>query len=227
MQFPEKIVSIKPGDKVLDIGPGGNPHPKATVYLELNLSEQELAAQRGYAKKPQLPGEVIYYDGKRFPFKDNEFDYVICSHVIEHVVDVKNFAKEMFRVGKRGYLEYPTIYYEYLYNFDVHINFVKTDLDEKNLYYLPKSRTSFNDFKQVHNFFFESLSKGYDDLVIKLKPWMFEGFEWVEPLQVKATNKLSNLIFKSGKLPVNLHAENISRKQRLSMKIKRMRKGPR
>ena len=86
MQFPEKIVSIKPGDKVLDIGPGGNPHPKATVYLELNLSEQELAAQRGYAKKPQLPGEVIYYDGKRFPFKDNEFDLsegVICKGVVQ------------------------------------------------------------------------------------------------------------------------------------------------
>ena len=140
MQFPEKIVSIKPGDKVLDIGPGGNPHPKATVYLELRMSEEEAAGQRGYAEKPDLKGEVVYYDGEKFPFKDKEFDYVICSHVIEHVPDPEKFLKEMFRVAKRGYMEYPTVYYEYLYNFKFHLNFVKTDSKLRTLYFLPKHR---------------------------------------------------------------------------------------
>lgn len=222
MQFPEKIVSIKPGDKVLDIGPGGNPHPKATVYLELNLSEQELAAQRGYAKKPQLTGEVIYYDGKRFPFKDNEFDYVICSHVIEHVVDVKNFAKEMFRVGKRGYLEYPTIYYEYLYNFDVHINFLKSDPKTKTIYFLPKSKTPLNYFKPVQDFLYTTLTMGYDSFVVNLKDIMFEGFEWRKPYRVVEATNPSLLNVSSKYIPEKNVSTADSRLRKVLSKAKKL-----
>ena len=43
------------------------------------------------------------------PFKDNEFDFVIASHVLEHVKDVKLFIKELERVSLGGYIELPTI----------------------------------------------------------------------------------------------------------------------
>ena len=49
MFFPERILSIKPGDRVLDVGPGGTPHPRADVLLERNFDQMEAAAQRGYA----------------------------------------------------------------------------------------------------------------------------------------------------------------------------------
>jgi ubiquinone/menaquinone biosynthesis C-methylase UbiE len=42
------------------------------------------------------------------PFKDNEFDYIIASHVVEHVEDISYFLNELSRVGKRGYIEVPT-----------------------------------------------------------------------------------------------------------------------
>ena len=45
---------------------------------------------------------------KSLPFKDKEFDYVICTHVIEHVNDPIFFKKEIERVGKSGYIELPT-----------------------------------------------------------------------------------------------------------------------
>jgi len=56
------------------------------------------------------------YDGKNFvklekkqlPFKDNEFDFVIASHVLEHVEDFKFFISELERVSKKGYIELPT-----------------------------------------------------------------------------------------------------------------------
>ena len=42
------------------------------------------------------------------PFNDNQFDFVISSHVMEHVKDLKYFIKEIERVSKRGYIELPT-----------------------------------------------------------------------------------------------------------------------
>ncbi len=45
---------------------------------------------------------------KKLPFKDKEFDYVICTHVIEHVNDPISFKEEIERVGKSGYIELPT-----------------------------------------------------------------------------------------------------------------------
>ena len=42
------------------------------------------------------------------PFKDNEFDYIIASHVAEHVEDISFFFNELSRIGKKGYIEVPT-----------------------------------------------------------------------------------------------------------------------
>jgi ubiquinone/menaquinone biosynthesis C-methylase UbiE len=198
VQFAEKIVGIKEGDRVLEVGPGGNPFHRADIFLELQLNDAELAAQRGHSERVDIePSRVIYYDGKKFPFRDKEFDYVICSHVIEHVPDVKNFMNEIFRVAKMGYIEYPTIYYEYLYNFDVHINFIKTDNKANTLYFLPKSKTSFHDFKDVQKFFYESLVQGYAGLIEDLHEFMFEGFEWHEPFNVKAANGVSQIVLQN------------------------------
>ena len=45
---------------------------------------------------------------KKLPFKDKEFDFVISSHVLEHVEDISYFLNELARVSKKGYIEVPT-----------------------------------------------------------------------------------------------------------------------
>ena len=57
-----------------------------------------------------------FYKGKHFvqvkekvlPFKDNEFDFVIASHVIEHVEDFEFFIKKLERISSKGYIELPS-----------------------------------------------------------------------------------------------------------------------
>lgn len=45
---------------------------------------------------------------EKLPFKNKEFDYVISSHVLEHVPDPMMMKLEMERIAKSGYIELPT-----------------------------------------------------------------------------------------------------------------------
>ena len=83
--------------KVLDVGCGYRAHPKAAVIADV----QDLS---NYYKERKF----IKINEKKFPFKDKEFDFVIASHVIEHVEDFEFFIKELERVSSKGYIELPS-----------------------------------------------------------------------------------------------------------------------
>ena len=51
---------------------------------------------------------TLIYPNQNLPFEDKEFDYVILSHVLEHVPNIFEFTKEVERVAKAGYIELPT-----------------------------------------------------------------------------------------------------------------------
>ena len=83
--------------KILDIGCGYSANKNATTVADVkDLSN--------YYKDKHF----IQILEKKLPFKDKEFDYVIASHVIEHVDDFEFFIKELERISTRGYIELPT-----------------------------------------------------------------------------------------------------------------------
>ena len=83
--------------KVLDIGCGYTANEFATTICDTqDLSEF-------YKTK-----DFIKLDNKILPFKDKHFDFVIASHVLEHVDDPKFFISELERVSTKGYIELPT-----------------------------------------------------------------------------------------------------------------------
>jgi SAM-dependent methyltransferase len=182
MFFPERIKGIKTNDKILEIGPGGTPHPRSDVFLEklFNIPD-EARGQRGHAAPLKTDKQIVFYDGDKFPFNDDEFDYVICSHVLEHVEDIDNFVREINRVSKKGYIEYPTIYYDYIYNFPEH----KTLLLRKNnvINWMLKKDTYLDQFRNVNAFFYQSLTKGFNGIIEDLKDFLFEGFEWFDSIE--------------------------------------------
>ena len=93
----DKILSEKKNWKVLDIGCGFNPSQYATTICDvLDLKEH-------YSDK-----KFVKLDGEKLPFDEDQFDFVIASHVLEHVIDPTNFLKEISRVAKQGYIEVPT-----------------------------------------------------------------------------------------------------------------------
>ncbi len=98
---------IRPSDRILDIGSGNLPFPFATHLADLSLSDGNV----GRAGEPfrQIEGRQVYECNiEDLPFSDKEFDFVYCSHVLEHVNDPEKACRELMRVGKRGYIETPT-----------------------------------------------------------------------------------------------------------------------
>lgn len=97
IKFINNTLSKNPNWKILDIGCGYRANKYATIIADI----QDL---------------TNFYKGKKFikildkklPFKDNEFDFVIASHVIEHVNDFEFFVSEIQRISKKGYIELPT-----------------------------------------------------------------------------------------------------------------------
>ena len=83
---------------ILDIGCGYN----ASKFAKVICDVQDLSNY--YQDK-----KFIRLTEKKLPFKDNEFDFVVASHVMEHVEDIDFFIKELERVSKKGYVELPTM----------------------------------------------------------------------------------------------------------------------
>jgi len=195
MFFADRLRSIKNTDRVLEIGPGSSPHPRADLLLELRYeSSDEYKQQCGDDGLTVSDPRVVYYDGRKFPFEDNQFDYVICSHVLEHIQDVEFFCSEMFRVAKKGYFEYPLVYYEFLYDFPVHLNILKWH--NGALFYARKNIIFSPDDAPVRKFWRQTLNAGYDKTIQDLVPYIMEGFEWDGEFGVFQTNKVEDLCHK-------------------------------
>ena len=138
---------------VLDIGCGYTANEYASTVADV----QDLSSF--YKSK-----KFIKITDKKLPFKDNEFDFVITSHVIEHVEDFQFFINEIERITKQGYIELPTrlgdnIVFE---NLTDHIWWFKYD-DELNLLLASKKNQVLEPFvsvstaKKLENIFRESL----------------------------------------------------------------------
>jgi ubiquinone/menaquinone biosynthesis C-methylase UbiE len=82
---------------ILDVGCGYRPNPHATTIADIQ-DFSKLYKEKNFVRLVE----------KKLPFKDKEFDFVIASHVIEHVEDFEFFIHELERISSRGYIELPT-----------------------------------------------------------------------------------------------------------------------
>ena len=97
-KYIEKFLSNNSDYNILDIGCGY----KANKYANVICDVQDLSNH--YQDK-----RFVKLNEKKLPFKDKEFDFVVASHVMEHIKDVEFFIKELERVSKKGYIELPTM----------------------------------------------------------------------------------------------------------------------
>ncbi|MEW6250630.1 MAG: class I SAM-dependent methyltransferase [Planctomycetota bacterium] len=106
---------IPPGARVLDIGSGGDPFPYATVLVDRFTGP----TRHRHAPLVQDGREFVEADICALPFADKAFDFVYCAHVLEHVPDPRAACRELMRVGRRGYIETPTLTKDLLFAWGV------------------------------------------------------------------------------------------------------------
>ena len=117
-------MNIRADDFVLEIGSGHNPKARSDVLCDKFIADDE---QRGGTIVADRP--IVEADGQFLPFVDAAFDYVICSHVLEHVEDPAQLIAELERVARRGYIETPSEIGERIYGWQYH-NWVVNLVDD-------------------------------------------------------------------------------------------------
>ena len=95
--------------KVLEIGAGSSPHYAyiSHAFGKYVFLEKSKFAINYLKKKFKKNKKIDYksYNGKIIPFKENSFDRIILSHVLEHIPEPEVFLKDtMKKLKKNGIL---------------------------------------------------------------------------------------------------------------------------
>ena len=102
---------------------------------------------------------------KKLPFADKEFNFIIASHVLEHVEDIEYFIKELERVANSGYIEVPTRLEDNLVdvNEKAHIWWINFD-DINNSLFITKRKQIIEPFLSVSTI--QNLRKFFRDSLV-------------------------------------------------------------
>lgn len=182
-------LSIPDDALVLEVGGGGDPHPRASVLVD-KFPDADGVGQRGGVELVVDSRVLIQADGSRLPFRDHQFDYVIASHVIEHVPlpDVLPFVCELQRVARRGYLEAPSIVYESMRRIPEHLWFVHLAAGVVHL----APRGSPEAWTTMSEPLFDDAAFGA--VMERLADVFFVGMEWEETLFVEMHDTVEQLV---------------------------------
>jgi len=181
---------IAPAGLVLDVGSGHRPNPRANILLD---NEMEASEHRS-GKKAFAPQhkQMVIGDALNMPFGDKEFDYIIASHIAEHLDDPEKFGKELARTGRKGYIETPGPLDEFFLNEPFHKWVVKVRRDRMifsrkrkfkpfssllyKIYYLNQDRTGHTSLHS-QNVFLRFLSRSLQKIWPYL-PGTYSKLHW-------------------------------------------------
>ncbi len=149
---------VKKNALVLEVGSGGNPYFRANVLCDSYITTQERFFVPLVHDRP-----TIIAPAENLPFKDNAFDFVIASHVLEHSDNPAKFLEELQRVAKAGYIEVPDAVMERL----THYTFHRLEITERNGELIIRKKKNYIQDKELAELFDYKAIKLFSGLVSK------------------------------------------------------------
>lgn len=162
------MLNIKSTDKVLEIGSGNRPRERSDVLCDKFIDDNYQRALSENIVIDKRP--FVVADGLALPFKDHSFDYVITSHILEHVDDPLKFVSELTRVASAGYIETPSELGEMLLGWPFHKWIVR--LENNTIIMRRRKRDSpfgdyFHQMYQKDLLFAEFVDSHFDDFYVQ------------------------------------------------------------
>jgi len=178
--------NIKKKDLVLDIGSGDKPHWRADVIVDkFPGDDRQRNAGEVLIDRKKL---FVNADVEKMPFEDKVFDFVFCSHLLEHVEDPGKAIDEITRVGKRGYIEVPFSGLDLLKPFKAHLWFC--DEDNGRLIFFKRDAAE-NFYTRVLKKFGKKLfeTPSFQYVVAKQFNFFFVSLYWQGKIRYEIINK--------------------------------------
>lgn len=196
--FSWRGIPVNRQELVIDIGSGDNPNIRADILCDLYLQSNDERSGRLGIWIDERP--FVLCDIHALPFRDKVFDYVVCSHLLEHVEDPRKAVGELTRVGKRGRVETPSKLMETIYGWPFHRWRVSRGGDGRLIFEGKDSSTN--------GLFSDEIKKSreFEELVSKFPSEFLVRFEWEGAFSVEVRGVPS---FSSNQ--TNFHPEEISR----------------
>jgi hypothetical protein len=108
----ERIEALPAELSVLDVGGWASPLERADAVVDLMPYETRGLYGRSDPARERFSAGSWHTrdicDREPWPFRDGEFDFVVCSHTLEDVRDPVWVCSEINRVGTAGYIEVPS-----------------------------------------------------------------------------------------------------------------------
>jgi SAM-dependent methyltransferase len=158
--------------RLLDVGCGSKPYRESfevDEYIGLDI-DSENARQRGVAD--------YFYNGTSFPFEDESFDAVLCSQVLEHVFNSKEFIGEINRVlrpGGKVLLTVPFVWdeHEQPYDYARYSTFGLREIFEKNGFKWIEHRKTCADITIIAQLLNAYIFKVTNNCHHRIKPFIY------------------------------------------------------
>jgi SAM-dependent methyltransferase len=126
---------------VLDVGSGDKPHWRADILLDRYI-DASFEVQRSGGRAARIDRPLFDADASDMPFADQVFDFVVCSHMLEHVPDPTAVIAELVRVAKAGYIEVPEARSAKIVDFPSHLWWCR--MDDGTLVFTAKAAPFFD-----------------------------------------------------------------------------------
>jgi ubiquinone/menaquinone biosynthesis C-methylase UbiE len=95
-----KIITSLKGHKILEVGCGKGYLSRKISTMNFKVTACDFVIDKKIANKYSTV-KFIKADILKLPFKNNSFDTVICTHTLEHIVDINKAYKELLRIAKK------------------------------------------------------------------------------------------------------------------------------
>lgn len=166
---------------VLEVGSGGSPYCRSNILIDAYITTRERHWAPLITDRPSVLGM-----GEALPFRDDCFDFVIASHVLEHSAEPELFLLELQRVAKAGYIETPDAFMERINPYWDH----RSEVTVRDGVLLVRKKTSWKPDSELVELYEEFTKPLITTLVIPSNPFPFHTrFYWKDKIAYQILNQ--------------------------------------